>query len=171
MCMGCKLGKLACHKVAGEGATNPRVLFVGEAPGLAEDATGRPFVGPSGRLLREAMTAAGLPEEICHFTNLIRCMPRDEAGGRYRKPADNELEACFGQLVQLLRRLQPLHVVAVGRVAYLRLPAALDAAGVRARVWQLDNPTAALKGGDRPQKTPTYQRLIEALRLLLEVLL
>lgn len=49
--------------VPGYGQTDPRycrVLLVGEAPGATENARGRPFCGPSGRVLNILMREAGL---------------------------------------------------------------------------------------------------------------
>jgi DNA polymerase-1 len=60
------------------GATNPKILVVGEAPGSEEDYKGVPFVGPSGQLLREVLAEAGfdLNSDI-RFTNIVRCRPPD----------------------------------------------------------------------------------------------
>lgn len=46
--------------VPGFGAEHPKVLLVGEAPGAVENARGRPFCGPSGRVLHQLMELAGL---------------------------------------------------------------------------------------------------------------
>ncbi|MBX9602634.1 MAG: hypothetical protein K2X35_16640 [Bryobacteraceae bacterium] len=59
-CRGCDLYRRATQAVFGEGAARAPILMVGEQPGDSEDRAGRPFVGPAGRVLREAMEQAGL---------------------------------------------------------------------------------------------------------------
>ena len=60
---GCALRKTATNTVFGEGPAGARLMIVGEAPGADEDRQGRPFVGPSGRLLERMLAAIGLPRE------------------------------------------------------------------------------------------------------------
>ena len=54
-CQACPLWRTATQTVFGEGAQRAEVMFVGEQPGDREDLEGRPFVGPAGRLLDEAL--------------------------------------------------------------------------------------------------------------------
>jgi uracil-DNA glycosylase len=62
--------------VLGEGCMlNPPVMFVGEGPGAQEDAKGRPFVGPAGRLLDKMILAMGLTRESVYLTNVVGCFP------------------------------------------------------------------------------------------------
>jgi uracil-DNA glycosylase len=64
-CQGCELFQDATQTVFGRGAPHARVVFVGEQPGDVEDQRGLPFVGPAGRLLREAVDDAGIdPAEL-----------------------------------------------------------------------------------------------------------
>src|ERR1700742_3665222 len=57
-CRGCDLYKSATQTVFGEGPSTAKVVVVGEQPGDAEDKAGRPFVGPSGKLLDRAFELA-----------------------------------------------------------------------------------------------------------------
>ena len=59
-CQGCELWKRGTQTVFGEGARRAEVLFVGEQPGNEEDLSGKPFVGPAGRLLNDALDEAGI---------------------------------------------------------------------------------------------------------------
>src|SRR5205085_10474033 len=59
-CRGCPLWKNATQTVFGEGPARARVIMIGEQPGDREDLAGKPFVGPAGRLLDEALVAAGV---------------------------------------------------------------------------------------------------------------
>ncbi len=63
-CRGCDLYKRATQTAFGEGPTTARLMLIGEVPGDQEDLQGKPFVGPAGRLLDEALSAAGIPKRI-----------------------------------------------------------------------------------------------------------
>ena len=56
----------------GEGPRSARVVVVGEQPGDMEDRTGRPFVGPAGRLLDHAFDAAGIDRDDVYVTNAVK---------------------------------------------------------------------------------------------------
>ena len=58
-CTRCSLYKFATQVVPGEGRQAAPMMFVGEQPGDKEDETGRPFVGPAGRILNGALKQAG----------------------------------------------------------------------------------------------------------------
>jgi DNA polymerase len=62
-CRGCELYKRATQAVFGAGARNARVMLVGEVPGDREDLAGKPFVGPAGRLLDDALEKAGIDRD------------------------------------------------------------------------------------------------------------
>ncbi len=61
--------------VPGEGSAEARVVFVGEAPGKEEARTGRPFIGRSGKLLREAIRGIGLDETAVFITSPVHYLP------------------------------------------------------------------------------------------------
>src|SRR3954471_20098716 len=71
-CQGCDLFLKATQTVFGEGGRNSEVLFVGEQPGDQEDRSGKPFVGPSGRLLDECMVEAGIERSKAYVTNAVK---------------------------------------------------------------------------------------------------
>lgn len=77
-CNKCGLWK-SCRTpfMKSNGAKVPKVLIIGEAPGEEEDRDGIPFVGRSGRLLREVLEEVGFDEEDIRFTNVVRCRPKD----------------------------------------------------------------------------------------------
>lgn len=96
------------------------VLFVGEAPGESENALGRPFVGPAGKLLDEIVrrALAGFdPRPRVAFTNAVGCVPRDEVGGKLHEPDGDQLDACKPRLEEFLALARPRLIVAVGAVA------------------------------------------------------
>lgn len=87
-CEECKVGKLG-KAVPGEGNPDAKVVFVGEAPGRQEAATGRPFIGRSGQLLRILIREVGLREEDVYITSPVKYQPATDAGGiRTPKPVE-----------------------------------------------------------------------------------
>lgn len=75
--------------VRGDGPTDPRLMFVGEAPGAQEDKQGRPFVGASGQFLNELLASVGLKREQVFVTNAVKFRPTD-GRTRNRIPSDDE---------------------------------------------------------------------------------
>src|SRR5436309_10150836 len=71
-CKACPLWKTGTQTVFGEGARKSEVMFVGEQPGDQEDKTGKPFVGPAGRLLDKAMEEAGIDRSLAYVTNVVK---------------------------------------------------------------------------------------------------
>jgi DNA polymerase len=112
-CHTCPLGAGRTQAVPGEGAENPLVLVVGEGPGYDEDRTGRPFVGPAGRLLDRMLASIGLRrEENCFIANVVKCRP---PGNRDPEPA--ELFSCASYLDRQIRCLKPRAILCVGRIS------------------------------------------------------
>src|SRR5689334_3854467 len=71
-CRGCPLYLHATQTVFGEGAAHARLMLVGEQPGDREDLAGRPFVGPAGKLLDEALEEAGIDRRQVYVTNAVK---------------------------------------------------------------------------------------------------
>ena len=112
VCTRCKLCEGRQHAVPGEGPVGALLAFVGEAPGADEDTQGRPFVGKSGQLLREAIRDAGLAESEVFIGNVLKCRPPDN-----RDPLPDEVEACRSYLFAQLAVIQPRLIVTVGRIS------------------------------------------------------
>lgn len=98
--------------MAGEGPTGAPVFLVGEGPGRAEDAAGRPFCGAAGRVLDEALARAGLPRERTFITNAVKCRPPGN-----RRPRASEVAACRPYLLAQLAAVRPRVLVTLGQVA------------------------------------------------------
>jgi uracil-DNA glycosylase family protein len=105
--------------VFGEGAATARVLFVGEQPGNDEDLAGQPFVGPAGRVLDEALAAAGIDRQQTYVTNVVKHFKWEPSGKRrlHKKPNAREIAACRPWLDAELAVLQPEVVVCLGATA------------------------------------------------------
>jgi uracil-DNA glycosylase family 4 len=100
------------------GALQPRVLFIAEAPGrLGGDRTAVPLAGDqSGRNFERLLAAAGLGRDEIFITNAVLCNPRD-AAGRNAPPSEKELNNCSRHLAATLHVVQPSVVVTLGAVA------------------------------------------------------
>src|SRR6185369_8599316 len=81
-CRACDLWKTGTQTVFGEGARRVRVMFIGEQPGNEEDLTGRPFVGPAGRLLDDALKTAGIDRKQTYVTNVVKHFKWEPRGKR-----------------------------------------------------------------------------------------
>jgi uracil-DNA glycosylase family protein len=118
-CRACPLYKLGTQTVFGDGPPQARIVFVGEQPGDQEDRTGKPFVGPAGRLLDEALVAAKIDRGEVYVTNAVKHFKWTPVGKRrlHQKPNAREIAACHPWLEAELAVLQPEIVVALGATA------------------------------------------------------
>ncbi|MBP3667311.1 MAG: uracil-DNA glycosylase [Clostridia bacterium] len=115
-CRNCPLGKTRTNLVFGTGNRNADLLFVGEAPGQAEDEQGIPFVGAAGKLLDRYLFAVDIPRESVYIANILKCRPP-----RNRDPLPEEEDACIGYLREQVRLIQPKIIVCLGRISAMRL--------------------------------------------------
>jgi uracil-DNA glycosylase len=118
-CRGCDLWSRATQTVFGEGPRTAKVLFVGEQPGDKEDLAGHPFVGPAGRLLDEALVAAGIDRKRVYVTNAVKHFKWRATGKRrlHERPNSAEIAACRFWLELELRLVNADVVVALGATA------------------------------------------------------
>jgi len=120
-CRGCHLWLHATQTVFGEGPQSADVMLVGEQPGDQEDQQGHPFVGPSGRLLDEALSAAGIDRHRVYVTNAVKHFKfvRIELTKRrlHKKPTAAEVRACRPWLEEEIRVGKPRIIVALGATA------------------------------------------------------
>ncbi len=104
--------------VFGIGNPAAELMFVGEAPGAEEEATGEPFVGKSGELLTKIIEAMGLRREGVYLANVLKWrpeMPEGESGNR--KPRRDEIAACLPYLKAQIEIIRPKCLVALGETA------------------------------------------------------
>jgi len=94
--------------------------LVGEQPGDQEDRQGHPFVGPSGKLLDNALEEAGIDRNRVYITNSVKHFKFVviERGRRlHKKPNAGEIRACHPWLQEEIRLLKPRVIVALGATA------------------------------------------------------
>ncbi len=118
-CTACHLWKLGTQTVFGEGAAESEVMFVGEQPGDQEDLQGRPFVGPAGRVLDDAMLEAGIDRTKAYVTNAVKHFKWQARGKRriHQKPNAAEMAACRPWLDAELEVVKPSVLVCLGATA------------------------------------------------------
>ena len=120
--VGCRawpLWETGTQTVFGEGRPRAPVMLVGEQPGDQEDRAGRPFVGPAGRLLDEALETAGIDREAAYVTNVVKHFKWEARGKRriHAKPAWSEIAACRPWLDGELEAVRPTVLVCLGATA------------------------------------------------------
>jgi uracil-DNA glycosylase len=118
-CRACDLWKAATQTVFGEGAGNAEVMLVGEQPGDREDIEGRPFVGPAGRVLDDALEQAGIDRSRVYVTNVVKHFKWRPRGKRriHQKPNMEEIRACRPWLDGELEAVKPRVLVCLGATA------------------------------------------------------
>jgi uracil-DNA glycosylase family protein len=118
-CQGCDLYRNATQTVFGEGSTSARLILIGEQPGDREDIEGHPFVGPAGRLLDQALVAAGIDRDEVYVTNAVKHFKWTERGKRrlHKKPSSREISACRPWLSSEIEVLHPQGLICLGATA------------------------------------------------------
>ena len=111
-CTRCSLSGGRTRLVFGDGSERARLMFIGEAPGRAEDAQGLPFVGPAGKLLDRLLSGIGLRRGDVYITNVVKCRPPGN-----RDPQPEETNTCNPFLEGQIALIRPKIVCALGRVA------------------------------------------------------
>jgi uracil-DNA glycosylase family protein len=188
-CQGCELYADATQTVFGAGPARARFMLVGEQPGDAEDKAGQPFVGPAGRLLHEALDAAGVASDAVYLTNAVkhfRWKPaRDSKRRIHERPGTAHITACNPWLRAELRWLQPSVVLLLGAVAgqavfgsgfavtkhrgaALDWPAGFDfASSTPPRLFVTIHPSAVLRATGSADRASMREGLVADLRLAL----
>jgi len=118
-CRACDLYKTGTQTVFGEGAEHAEIMFVGEQPGDREDLEGKPFVGPAGRLLDEALRDAGIDRDHAYITNAVKHFKWKPQGKRrlHQKPNAAEINACRSWLDAEIELVKPRVLVLLGATA------------------------------------------------------
>lgn len=118
-CRGCPLWKDATQTVFGEGPHSAELMLVGEQPGDQEDRKGKPFVGPAGRILAEALDEAGIERDDVYLTNAVKHFKWRAQGKRrlHQTPRVGEVEACRPWLEAEVDAVEPRAIVALGATA------------------------------------------------------
>jgi len=176
-CQGCQLYQRATQTVFGEGPSYAEAMFVGETPGDQEDQQGRPFVGPAGRFLDEALREAGFDRRAIYLTNAVKHFSWDEAGHRrlHKKPKWSEIRACRPWLTAEIAAVAPKLIVCLGATAAQSLLGPdFRITKQRGRILETEwaaaltatyHPSAILRAPDRDAAARMRREFIDDLRL------
>ena len=176
-CRSCPLWKNATQTVFGEGQRSARLILIGEQPGDLEDQKGKPFVGPAGKLLDEALLEAGISRSECYLTNAVKHFKWEPRGKRriHKKPSPREVAACRQWLEAELQIIHPQTIVCLGATAsaailgpnvrVLRDRGRALSSSLAKRVFVTIHPSLILRMPDRVAAKQEYKRFVRELRL------
>jgi DNA polymerase len=181
-CTRCPLYKNATQVVPGEGPTHARIMMVGEQPGDKEDLAGKPFVGPAGRMLDQAIVDAGIDRKAVFVTNAVKHFKFEPRGKRrlHKKPNAHEIDRCHWWLDIEKALVKPQIVVALGATALRSIAGKpLSISKVRGRFLPMRtggrfiatiHPSYLLRIRDEADKRKQFEMFVEDLALCREAL-
>jgi DNA polymerase len=175
-CTRCPLYKDATQAVPGEGPSRATFMLVGEQPGDKEDLAGKPFVGPAGRMLDQALADAGITRDETFVTNAVKHFKHEMRGKRrlHKRPNNYEIERCKVWLDDERKLIKPAAVIALGVTAARSLTGkTLTIAKVRGKPLALDDgiklfvtvhPSSLLRIEDDKDKRAAYRQFVGDLK-------
>ena len=182
-CRGCDLFQLGTQTVFGEGPPRAQVMFVGEQPGDQEDRAGKPFVGPAGRVLDEALEEVGIDRSRVYVTNAVKHFKWTGRGKRriHSKPNAREIRACRPWLDAELEDVEPRVIVVLGATAAQALLGAsfrvtqvrgkaLENTGLAPYVVATVHPASILRAPDPETREAEGRAFVEDLRTVQHLL-
>ena len=176
VCQACPLWRGATQTVFGEGPQRATIMLIGEQPGAQEDLEGRPFVGPAGRMLDQALEAVGLQRDALYLTNTVKHFKYELRGKRrlHKSANASEQAACRMWLAAELLRVHPRIVVGLGAMAARTMFGnAFRITRERGEWRDLDDnvrgiatwhPSALLRMPDTQSREAAFAELVEDLR-------
>ena len=181
-CKACDLWKTGTQTVFGEGSAHAEVMLVGEQPGDQEDKQGRPFVGPAGHVLDEALDAAGIDRSKVYVTNVVKHFKWTAQGKRriHKKPNAEEIAACKPWLQAELESVQPRMLICLGATAAQALLGRtfrvtkdrghLVESPLAPMVMATVHPSSILRAADDESRKVEMKRFVEDLRAAADAL-
>lgn len=181
-CTRCPLYNRATQVVPGEGPARARIMMVGEQPGDQEDKQGRPFVGPAGGLLAEALEDAGIERRSVFVTNAVKHFKFEPRGKRrlHKRPNAYEIDRCKLWLEVERKLVRPDIIIALGATAIRSLagrPFTINK--IRGRITSLPDggrmlatihPSYILRIDDDANKRAQYKRFVADLKVCTKIL-
>jgi len=181
-CRACDLWEKGTQTVFGDGRTRARVMFVGEQPGNEEDLTGKPFVGPAGRLFDNALDEAGIDRKQTYVTNVVKHFKWEPRGKRriHKKPNAQEISACRPWLEAEFKLVKPKVIVALGATAAQALlgpqfrvtkeRGKFMESTLASYIMATVHPSSILRAPDDETRHLEYRRFVDDLKKLARVL-
>ena len=181
-CRACDLWQKGTQTVFGEGPPQARVVMVGEQPGDQEDRVGKPFVGPAGQILDQALEAAGIDRSLVYVTNVVKHFKWEPRGKRrlHQRPDREEVAACLPWFEAEIAAVQPRVIVCLGATAaqallgsdfrVTRQRGQLLASTLGPPIMATVHPSSILRAADEPSRRLAMEQFIADLRLIREYL-
>jgi len=176
-CTRCPLYRDATQAVPGEGPRRAAFMLVGEQPGDKEDIAGKPFVGPAGRVLDQALHDAGIAREETFVTNAVKHFKHEMRGKRrlHKRPDSYEIERCRIWLDAERSLVKPATIVALGVTAARSLTGRIVTIGkVRGQPLAMEDgtklivtvhPSALLRIEDEVERHAAYRSFVADLKV------
>jgi uracil-DNA glycosylase family protein len=175
-CTACHLYERATQTVFGEGPKNAAIMLVGEQPGDYEDHEGKPFVGPAGKIMDQALEEAGIDRKEVYVTNAVKHFKWEPRGKRriHQKPNSREIAACRPWLEAELRLVKPRLLVCLGATAAQTIFGAsfrvtrergkVLSSKLAPRALATVHPSSLLRQPDQESRQREYERFVVDLR-------
>jgi DNA polymerase len=175
-CRRCPLYRNATQAVPGVGPKRAAFMLVGEQPGDKEDLAGKPFVGPAGRLLDQALEDAGIARDETFVTNAVKHFKHEMRGKRrlHKRPNAYEIERCKIWLEIERALVKPAMIIALGATAARSLMGrAVTITKLRGRAHELADgtrlvvtvhPSSLLRIQDKAEKQTAYRHFVADLK-------
>jgi uracil-DNA glycosylase len=179
-CTACHLYKRATQTVFGEGPKGAPMMLVGEQPGDYEDVAGKPFVGPAGKIMDQALDEAGIDRKEVYVTNAVKHFKWEPRGKRriHQKPNSREIAACRPWLEAELHLVKPKLLVCLGATAaqaifgssfrVTRERGKVLSSKLAPRVLATVHPSSLLRQPDEESRQREYKRFVSDLRAALK---
>ena len=176
-CMRCPLYRDATQAVPGEGPNRAAFMLVGEQPGDKEDLSGKPFVGPAGRILDQALHDVGIVREETFVTNAVKHFKHEMRGKRrlHKRPNNYEIERCKIWLDFERSLVKPSTIIALGVTAARSLTGrAVTIGKVRGKPLDMADgtrlivtvhPSALLRIEDEAERHAAYRSFVADLKV------
>ncbi|MCC6170982.1 MAG: UdgX family uracil-DNA binding protein [Gammaproteobacteria bacterium] len=176
VCKGCDLYLRGTQTVFGQGPAGARLLLIGEQPGDQEDLAGRPFIGPAGQLLDEALARAGIARREVYVTNAVKHFKWEPRGPRrlHKAPSAGEIAACRPWFEAEVRATRPRALVCLGvtaaRAVFARSVRLGEVRGgphespLGVPTFATIHPAAILRVPERSMQDAEFARLVDDLR-------
>lgn len=175
-CKACGICEKATAPVPGHGPHHARIMVIGEQPGHEEDLAGTPFIGPSGKLLDEALQLSHNRREDMYLTNAVKGFKYIPKGHtRWHKGASiTEIKTCNSWLKKEVEIIKPEIVVCLGRSAALSaIGKMVKIEDTRGKVFEtpfskttiiLPHPASILRDQNNPEEA--FQRFTEEWKIV-----
>lgn len=152
--------------VFGRGSDEPKIVFIGEAPGQSENKVGKPFVGRSGKMLDKWIKYLNLNQNDFCIINVVPIIPLNKEN-KIRPPTENEINYFLPTIEKYLELLNPKLIVLLGRSAASIFDKTLKPS--QTKKWKnkelffIYHPSYYLRNGGKG-----FEESLEKLKLILE---